>query len=63
MTYLSGEGELGALNVKGNFQGALTALVAPPRSGRGGSQVQIVPLRPAFLAAEAVTENDMGKDT
>ena len=40
-----------------------TGAAAPPRSGRGGSQVQILPLRPAFLTREVVTGNDMGDET
>jgi hypothetical protein len=31
--------------------------------GTRGSQVQILPLRPAFLAAESITGNDMGNET
>src|SRR5262249_36885446 len=36
---------------------------SPASDHRRGSQVQILPLRPAFLAAESVTGNDMGDET
>jgi hypothetical protein len=40
-----------------------TGDAAPTSFGTRGSQVQILPLRPAFLALESVTGNDMGNET
>ena len=40
-----------------------TVVLSATSFGTRGSQVQILPLRPAFLTREVVTGNDMGDET